>query len=96
MIMLSPKLYLWEIDPTPLEEIMFLECGCEFFVDLKAFAEQKKLLILENWQIHDEHSLCAYRIDKDRNFWVCDRGMVNQIHPARWANLLHFILCFEL
>ncbi len=96
MIMLSPKLYLWEIDPTPLEEIMFIDCGCEFFVDLKSFAAEKKLLILENWQIHDEHSLCAYRISEDRRFWVCDRGMINQIHPASWANLLHFILCFEL
>ena len=94
--MLSPKLYLWEIDPTPLEEKMFVDCGCEFFVDLKAFAKQKQLLILENWQIHDEHSLCAYTINDDRESWWCDRGKINRIHPEKWANLLHFILCFEL
>lgn len=96
MIMLSPKLYLWEINLTPSEEKMLVDCGCEFFVDLKSFAAQKKLLILENWQIHDEHSLCAYKISDDRKSWTCDRGMINPIHPTRWANLLHFILCFEL
>jgi len=96
MIMLSPKLYLWQFWPTPQEEKMFVDCGCEFFDDLEDFAAQKKLLILENWQIHDEHSLCAYTICDDRKHWRCDRGILNKIHESRWQNLLHFILCFEL
>ena len=95
MIMLTPKLYLFEIEPTSREEQMFIDCGCEFFVSMENFIDNHRDLIVENWRIENpESNLCTYTISDDRQSWVCDRGMRNPIGND-WENLLHFTLGFE-
>ena len=95
MLMLTPKLYLFEFDPSPREEKMFMDCGCEFFLSVGDFIAKHRDLILDIDRVENpDFYPCAYTISDDRTYWVCDRGIRNPIGTA-WESLLHFILGFE-